>query len=196
MRKNVFVAALVAAVCLPGMALAGGTKSANNYVNPGDVSGPALPDTTGAVGASFTNGVSAGASKGDSGCKVSWQFKGLTGIADGQEIICVSNSTVSVSGANLQVATGLVVKMVVTGGAAKAKLDLFAEGTGCNKSGGVNPVKAYASHVVCYEPDLAYGVGGCTPFTVNPALGGICAVSFAPRPASPILATQGIFFAP
>lgn len=194
MRKNVWVAALAAAMCLPGLALAGGTKSANNYVNPVDVSAPALPDITGAVGTTFTNGVSQGASKGDSGCKVSFQFKGLTGIADGQNIICVSNATVSASSFNLQISTGLIVNIPMKKGGGKASIDLAAEGTGCSKSGGPqNPTKAYASQVTCYEPDPGYNPG-CQAFTLHPTLGQICLTNFAPRPSTPIIATQGLYF--
>ena len=202
MRSSRFMGVIVAGACLalasPGLA---GDKSQSTMANPGVPPTGGIPALTGPIGTTWTNQVSKGSTKGDNNCKIQVQLKGLTGLPDsdqipgtGDEVICVANSHVTLAGVT-PLNVGVVLRGEVKAGAVKIKADLFAEGSGCipNKKGG--PVVAqFDGQMTCYQPTLyAPGCGGFVPFASD-ATQGTCAASFPARPASPMIATQGISF--
>jgi hypothetical protein len=190
------------ALASPGLA---GDKSQSTMANPVVAPAGGIPALTGPIGTAWTNQVSKGKTKADNNCKIQVQLKGLTGIADtdgtpgtGDEVICVAPSHVTVAGLPLD--AGAVLRGEVKSGAVKIKADLFKEGTGCvpNKKG--NPlgnIAQFDGALTCYEKDPGY-VPGCATFaafTSDPTQGA-CALGFPVRPASNIIATQGISFIP
>jgi hypothetical protein len=78
----------------------------------------------------------------------------------------------------------------------KIKVDLFAEGTGCGDADLAGPTTvSYDSRLTCYAPDPAYDT--TQPLTIpfaSDANQGIVVGSYAARPASGLIATEGLFF--
>jgi hypothetical protein len=175
-------------------------KSQSTFVNPIGVTGAGAPALTGPIGTSWTNGTSKGKTKGDSNCNVQVKLGGLTlpdsdGTAgSGDEVICVVDSNVTVGGA-LFLSTSAVVRSEVKSGKIKIKANLQTEATGCIASEGGGPgVEQYDGRVTCYEPDALYP-NPPIPFASDPTQG-IYPAGFAPRPASALIATEGLHFAP
>lgn len=200
MRRFEVAAALVAGVCVafvpPALA---GDKSQSTLVNPVSLTGVGVPTLVNPIGLAWTNGSSKGKTKGDDKCRIKTQLKGLAlpdsdGIpGTGDEVICLGDSNVSVLGVPLS--TTAVLRGEVSSGKVKIKVDLFAEGTGCIPSKGGGPAVAqYEGRLTCYEPDPAYPAPPLG-FLSDPTQG-VYPAGFGPRPASPIIATQGIFFKP
>jgi hypothetical protein len=177
-----------------------GDKSQSTLVNPVLVTGVGTPALSGPIGAAWTNGVSKGKTKGDDKCKVQVQLGGLTlpnsdGIAgSGDEVICTADAQVTVSNA-LTLSTTAVFRGEVLNGKVKIKADLFAEATGCVPSlGGGLGVAQYDGRISCYEPDPAYP--DPPQGFVSDSSQGIYPAGFGPRPASNLIATQGLYFKP
>jgi hypothetical protein len=195
--RTALVIGLGWAVVSPAFA---GDKSQSTFVNPLGVTGGTTPALTGPIGPSWTNGVSKGKTKGDSKCKVQVKLGGV-GLPDsdgnagtGDEVICTADSHVTVGGA-LFLATTAVLRGEVKSGKVTIKADLAAEGTGCVASGGGGPgVQQYDGRITCYEPDPSYPPPPL-PFVSDPTQG-VYPAGFGPRPASPMIATQGLNFAP
>lgn len=199
MQSRVVVALLGAALVIPSLASAG-DKSQSTMVNPVAVTGAGIPALAGPIGASWTNGTSKGKTKGDDKCKVQVQLGPLT-LPDsdqlpgtGDEVICTADANVHVFTGALNLSTTAVFRGEIKSGKVKIKADLFAEGTGCMPAGSAFPVAQYDGRITCYQPDPAYP---------NPPLGfasdptqGIYPAGFGPRPASPMIATEGLFFKP
>lgn len=200
MRARRMIVAVGTALAMVSPALAG-DKAQSTLVNPLVLTGAAVPALAPPVGAAWTNGTSKGKTKGDDKCKVQIQLStlalpdsdGVPGTAD--EVICIADANVTIlPGAPLS--TSAVLRGEVGGGKVKIKVDLAAEGTGCIPSKGGGPgVIQYEGRITCYEPDLAYAPPLAPVFVSDPTQG-IVAGGFAPRPASPLIATEGIFFAP
>jgi hypothetical protein len=169
-------------------------KSQATLVNPLVVSGGGLPAVTGPVGTSWTNGTSKGKTQGDAKCNVSIQLGKLTGIPNsnpGDEttwVICISDAQITV-GPSTNLNTSLVTRGLVKKGTVKIKANLLTEGTGCGPG---QDVKQYSGRTVCYEPDPAYNPALTIPFVSDPNQGVIVG-GFAPRPASNLIAIEGIF---
>jgi hypothetical protein len=199
MRTRLTAVLIGAALILPGGVQAG-DKSQSSLVNPVAVANTAAPSLAGPIGTSFTNGTSKGKTKGGSNCKTQVQLKGLSGLADsdgtpgtGDEVICIVEAAVTLGNAALG-ANGAILRGEVKGGKVKIKADLAAEGTGC---GPTNPnVKNYDNRLTCYEPSAAYADcagGGRIPFTSDPTQC-VTVGSYPARPASNMIATEGLFF--
>jgi hypothetical protein len=193
------IVAVGAMLALAAPVLAG-DKSQSTLVNPVVLTGAGVPAITGTVSAVWTNGTSKGKTKGDDKCKVQVQLGGLTlpntdGVAgSGDEVICIADANVSV-GYAAPLSTTAVFRGEVLAGKVKIKADLFLEGTGCTpaKTGGPG-IAQYDGRITCYNADATYP---------DPPLGfasdssqGIYPAGFGPRPASSIIATQGLNFAP
>jgi len=200
MRVTRFAALVAAAALLaPGNAPAG-DKSQSTFTKPGGVTGVALPATTGPSSAAFTNGSSSGKSKGDDKCKVQIQLKGV-GLPDsdqlpgtGDEVICVSHASVSTGGIGLS--TSAIFRGEIKSGGVKIKADLFVEGIGCIPSKGGGPaVSQYEAQTSCYEPDGTYSPALSVAFASD-STQGVVIGSFAPRPATGLLANDGLSFLP
>ena len=184
------------------MAVAGfaGDKSQSTLVNPVVVTGAGTPALVAPIGTAWTNGASKGKTKGDDKCKVQVALSGLA-LPDsdgtpgtGDEVICTADANVSVSYA-VPLSTTAVFRSEVKSGKVSIKADLFAEGTGCipAKKGGPG-IAQYDGRITCYQPDPAYPAPP-VPFASDPTQG-IYPAGFGPRPASPMIATQGLNFIP
>jgi hypothetical protein len=199
MRVREIAMAVGAAAVMATPALAG-DKSQSTFVNPVVVPGVPVPALVPPVGPVFADGTSKGKTKGDDKCKVQVQLSGITlpdsdGVpGTGDEVICTADANVSV-GYAVPLSTTAVFRGEVAGGKVKIKADLFAEGTGCIPSKGGGPgVAQYDGRITCYMPDPGYPPPPL-PFASDPTQG-IYPAGFGPRPASPMIATQGLNFAP
>jgi len=178
-----------------------GDKSQSTFVNPVLVTGAGTPALVGPIGSTWTNGVSKGKTKGDDKCKVQVQLGGLTipntdGLpGTGDEVICTADANVVINAVS-STSTTAVFRGEVVSGKVKIKADLALEGTGCTPSGTAPPggIAQYDGRITCYQADPTYP---------NPTLGfasdptqGVYPFGFGPRPASPMIATQGLFFKP
>jgi len=175
-------------------------QAVSTLTNPVIVTGTPVPALSGPIGSAFTNGVSKGKSKGDAKCKVAIQLSGLS-LPDsdqtpgtGDEVICTADNSVTV-GLALPVSATAVLRGEVKSGKVKIKADLFAQATGCvpTKQGGPGVIQ-YDGRITCYEPDPAYP-NPPIPFASDPTQG-VYPAGFAPRPASNLIATEGIYYSP
>jgi len=200
MRKFGFVATLVAGACMAFVPpVLAGDKSQSTLANPEAVPGVGVPPLLPPIGAAWTNGTSKGKTKGDDKCRVQVQLKGVAlpdsdGIpGTGDEIICTADANVTLGGAPLN--TTAVLRGEIAGGKVKIKADLFAEGTGCLPAKGGGPgIVQYDGRLTCYGPDPGYPPPPLG-FLSDPTQG-VYPIGFGPRPASPLIATQGLFFKP
>ena len=191
----------VAVAMLPAGARAG-DKAGSTLINPVGFPSPALgnPILAGPVGTAFTNGTSKGKTKGDDKCKVQVKLSGLT-LPDsdqlpgtGDEVICLGEATVFITG--LPIVQATVLRGEVKSGGVKISVDLSLEGVGCVPEGGLSNVPVYDSRLTCYEPDAAF-----TPVINLPLSSTLThtykqGVHLGPgvgRPAV-MLATQGLHF--
>jgi hypothetical protein len=210
------ILAIGATLIVPGLGQSG-DKSQNTLVSPIAMPGTAFPPAAGVVGASWVNGTSRGTTKGDTRCKLQIQMKGLVGLPDsdgipntGDEVICLTYAHVNVDPGtvNLLHDTSSVFRGEVRNGTVKIKADLLAEGTGCTPGGSSFPVAQFGFEMTCYEPDPVYAAsvecaevaGMYRPF-ISDFSQGVCTgpaggTPFMDAPASPVIATNGIFFAP
>ncbi len=201
MRSTTFVGVLAGGACLAIATTAlAGDKSQSTLVNPVVVTGVGVPALVPPIGAAWTNGSSKGKTKGDDKCKVQLQLSGLA-LPDsdqtsgtGDEVICTADSNISL-GYAAPISTTAVLRGEIKSGKVKIKADLAAEGTGCvpAKKGGPG-LAQYDGRITCYEADPGYPAPPL-PFTSDPTQG-VYPLGFAPRPASAMIATQGLNFAP
>ncbi len=191
-------AGLTLALASPGLA---GDKAQSTLVNPVAVTGAGVPALAPPIGAAWSNGVSKGKTKGDDKCKVQIQLKTLAlpdsdgTIGSGDEVICIADAQVSVLPVPITLSTSAVLRGEVASGQVKIKADLALEGTGCipAKQGGPGIIQ-YDGRITCYAPDAAYPP---PPLAfASDATQGIYPAGFGPRPASALIATEGLFFAP
>jgi len=199
--KVTTIAALFAATTLLASSHAlAGDKSQSTFTKPAAPSGAPLPPVVGPISPAFTNGSSAGKSKGDDKCKVQIQLKGLA-LPDsdqiagtGDEVICISHANIVLAGVT-PLSTTAVFRGEIKSGGVKIKADLFAAGTGCIPSKGGGPgISQYESQTACYAPDPGYPPPPI-PFVSDPTQG-VFPAGFGPRPASGLLATDGLTFLP
>lgn len=200
MRSSRLVGVVAAGACLT-LASTGiaGDSSQSTFVNPVVLTGSSVPALTPPIGGAWTNGVSKGKTKGDDKCKVQISLGGVglpdsDGVAgSGDEVICIADASVSL-GYGVPLNTSAVLRGEVKAGKVSIKADLAASGTGCvpAKKGGPG-LAQYDGRVACYQP-VAYPPPPL-PFTGDPTQG-VYPAGFAPRPGSPMIATQGLNFAP
>jgi hypothetical protein len=148
-------AALVATVIL-GLTASGsiaGDKIGSSFVDNTSLSG----GSNGFTNAISTNAVySVGASK-SAACKLKVQFKGLTGLSDGDLLICLPGADVKATGLPAGGAgnsVAMTVKWTALTGKALGKADLrnIAGGLGC---GSVDSI-SWNGELDCYLPDGGY----------------------------------------
>lgn len=195
MRLRVIGVLVGTALVVPGLAPAA-DKSQSTMVNPAVLSAAPVPTLTGPISAAWQNGVSKGKVQGDAKCKIAVQMAGLAisnsdGIpGTGDEVICLTDSQVTQGAVPL--VTTLVRRGEIKSGKVQIKQDLTAEGAGCSPSGGGSNAKSYLTNTACYEPDPTYAPAIIIPFASDPTQGII--LGTPPRPASPLIATEGIYF--
>lgn len=144
MRK--FVGATIGALAFAAVASAGGDKAQTAFVDPSSIDG-------GANG--FTNGVSSGKSK-SGGCTTQIQLKGLSGINDGDQIICTGSADVKAAALPAGGAGNSVVWIVpAKAGGIKIKSSVAIIDVGGNHCGSTKAT-AINSEARCYKPDSGY----------------------------------------
>jgi len=193
--------ALTAPLWAAAAPAAAADKLQASLVNPGVAGGNALPALVGPISGAWINGQSKGASVGDDKCRIQVRAARLDtsvlpdsdGIAGtGDEVICLGYSNLSL-GYVTPVRTTAVMRGEVTGGKLNIRVNLFAEGVGCTPTGKgpPNPLASFDSRIDCYAPDPSYPPPPVT-FASDPTQG-IYPSAFAPRPASGLIMTQGLF---
>jgi hypothetical protein len=198
MRKSI---GLIATAALALTASIGWTadKVASSYVDTTSLSGGS---------AGFTNGISTNAtystgSSKSSSCKIKIQFKGVTGLSDGDELICLPGADVKAvslppGGAGNSVAMTVVYSALTGKAQGKADLRKIEGGLGCGSQDAIS----YNGELDCYLPDAGYdaeaacaGIWLAPDATSTDNLLGICQ-GVVPgfrigTPASALLAEQG-----
>jgi len=206
MSKRVAIAMVIGAVALllPGVGGARGTFL--RMVNPAFIAFPPIPPLAGPVGLSFVPGVSQGIVERPNNCRQSITLRGLDGVepsdgipGTGDEIICLAHMWMAFDGPSFGT---LVMRGEVLGSRDDARTFITArfdqETTLCTRIGARGESAYYeARGTRCYEPDPLYGlvVGPLlsVPFTSDPTQGFVLG-TYAPRPRSPLIATEGLWF--
>jgi len=174
-------------------------KSSMTMVNPTALGGSAAPALLGTGGAGWANGTSKGRYKTDDRCRFLVRAARLTlansdGLpGSGDEVICIADAIVTAAGPTV-VETSTVLRGEVRDGKLRIKINLMAEGTGCVPAGAGATRRVYDTRFTCWQADPSYPDPPVS--FVSDASQGVYPTSFAPRPASPILATGGLNFAP
>lgn len=190
--------ALSLAVTVGGMASAGTLKTKDALVSVGATSGTTNPALSGPFSSAFSNATSKGTTAGDSKCTLQVQLVKMTGIpdtttttagTDDTRVICIIDNQNATGSTSLGQASAILRGTVKKGGM-KIKVNLTAEGIPCSTGGG-NQV--FDGRTACYEPDPAYNPAITLPFSSD-ASQGVIVFSYAPRPASKLIATQGLAF--
>ena len=196
MRTRLVLAAVVGSiVAVAPLGALAADKRQSNMVNPGAVSGFGNSVLAPPIGVTFTNNVSKGKTKGDDKCVQQVQLIGLVGLLDsnplvaGDEVICIVESGVT-PGPGAPIIQGAVLRGEVKSAKVKIKADLSLEGVGCVPDPGGSDVRIFDARITCYEPDLGYAPFLAPVFASDPTQG--IALGGAPRPATPMIATEGI----
>ena len=169
-------------------------KIQSTLEQPASVTGTVPPPLTGPFSAAWIAGRSKGGVK-DVGCKVQVKLSGTglgtgDGLAgSGDEVICLGDANIAYEGINLQ--TTAVFRGERLRGMVSIRLDLARETNGL--CGGVDNLVVYDSRLTCYEPDPAYAPTLTNQF-VSDSTQGVVVGSYAPRPASALIATQALLF--
>lgn len=139
--KSIIVTVLV--LGLGSAALAGGDKTSETCVDISSLNG-------GSNG--FVNGSSSSKIK-SGGCKLQVQLKGLSGISDGDILICLGEADVRATALPPGAfGNSVVLRGVAKAGSLKMKADLAAIGCG---AAGVTAIN-WNGNLKCYKPDATY----------------------------------------
>ena len=184
---------IVVALCIVNSALAL-DKLQSTLQQPGGVTGMTPPALAGPLSTAWITGTSKGSIK-DVGCKVQVKLShtnlgtgdGVPG--NGDEVICLGDASIAYEGINL--ATTAVFRGERASGTVNIKVDLAVETSGPGGCGAVDNLVIYDSRLSCYEPDPTYTVTFTNPFKSDPTQG-VVVGAYAPRPASPLIATQAL----
>src|SRR5262249_36912276 len=143
--RTIFVVAGIV-LLIGSTSFAGGDKAANAVADPSGLNG-------GANG--FTNGTSAGAVK-SAGCKIQGKIAGITGLADGDVVICIGAGAVygTPLGPSTLLGNAAIIRGVHTGGQINFKADLT--GVGCGNATLSAKIVSLDPTFACYKPDAAY----------------------------------------
>ena len=191
--RTVTVVVLVAILCVTGSALAL-DKLQSAIQQPEGVTGMSLPALAGPLSTKWIRGMSKGSLK-HIGCKIQVKLSHTDlGTGDGtpgtgDEVICLGDANIAYESTNLP--TTAVFRGERNAGAISIKLDLAVETTGPGSCGAVNDLVVYDARLTCYEPDPAYAPTFSQAFSSDPTQG-VVVGAYAPRPASPLIATQAI----
>jgi hypothetical protein len=144
MRRTLTVATVV--LVIGSAAFAGGDKSANPMVDASSLNG-------GSNG--FSNGTSSAAIK-SSGCTLQGKIKGLSGLADGDVVLCIGAAAVlgTPLGPGTPLGNAALVRGVHSGGQVKFKADLTA--VGCGDPGTAAKIVSFNPVFACFKPDATY----------------------------------------
>jgi hypothetical protein len=191
--RAVTVVVLGATLCVASSALAL-DKIQSTLEQPRGVTGTSLPPLAGPFSTAWVAGTSKGSFK-HLGCKLQVKLSHTNlGTGDGtpgtgDEVICLGDANIAYEGANLP--TTAVFRGERNAGGISIKLDLAQETTGPGSCGAVDDLVVYDARITCYEPDPTYAVSFSQPFQSD-ATQGVVVGAYAPRPSSPLIATQAI----
>ena len=193
MPSRAVTLSLAATLCIVSSALAL-DKIQSVLEQPEGVTGTSLPALAGPFSTAWVAGTSKGSLK-HIGCKIQVKLSHTTlGTGDGtpgtgDEVICLGDANIAYEGANLP--TTAVFRGERNAGAISIKLDLAQETTGPGSCGAVDNLVVYDARLTCYEPDPMYHPTFSQSF-VSDASQGVVVGAYAPRPSSPLIATQAL----
>ena len=184
---------LAAILAIPSSGLAA-DKILSTMERPAGTTGMAPPPLAGPLSTAWIPGTSKGSLK-HIACKLQVKLShtnlgtgdGMPGTGD--EVICLGDANIAYEGANL--ATTAVFRGERNAGAISIKLDLAQETTGPGSCGAVDDLVVYDARLTCYEPDPTYNPAFSQSFVSDPTEG-VVVGGYAPRPASPLIATQAL----
>jgi len=193
--RVVTAVALVVILCMAVSASAL-DKLQSALEQPGGLTGTSLPALAGPLSTMWIPGTSKGTLK-HSGCKFQVRLSHTNlGTGDGtpgtgDEVICLGDANIAYEGVSLP--TTAVFRGERNAGAINIKIDLAAETTGPGGCGAVDNLVVYDARLTCYEPDPDYDsmVTFTEAFQSDPTQG-VVVGTYAPRPATPLIATQAI----
>ena len=144
MRKLVIVA--IGILALAPAALAGGDKSTSTFADITSING-------GSNG--FANGTSGGTSK-SGGCTIQLAMKGLSGLTDGDNVICTGCADVRAAALGPNPAGNCVVWAIpAKKGSIKTKSSVGIIDVAGQHCGSTQTV-SFNAQTTCYKPDLSY----------------------------------------
>lgn len=146
MRKFLVLAAATVMLGSAQISWAGGDANSEAFVDPSSIAGGA----NGFTNIISSGGTSSGKSKAGK-CLLQIQFKGISGYADGTQLICIAEADVRASAlpAGLY-GNSIVLRGVFKAGGAKFKADL--KKVGCGSADAI----AIKGYMKCYAPNAAY----------------------------------------
>ncbi len=199
---RVLVITGVVVALMPTMATGRGTSL--RMTNPPFIEFPPIPSLVGPIGDAFILGRSRGKVSRDDNCRLTIRLKGLDVIppsdgipGTGDEIVCLLHVWMDFDGPRF----GTLITRGEVGGSSGA-VDMgirakFGQEPGlCTRIGQfLKGTDSYyeSRGVRCYEPDPSYAPEITAPFGSDPTQGFVLG-GYAPRPASPLIATEGLFF--
>jgi hypothetical protein len=197
--------ALLGLVLLTPGGASGKEGTSFRMVNPRFIGFPPTPPLTGVLGSAFRPGVSTGRVLRPNNCRQKIRLKDLFSlpasddrIGTGDEIICLVHAWMDLGGPRFGT---IVMRGEVRrdrGGRLQAEIvaRLDKETTLCQPVGVGDTAQDtyYESHGTrCYEPDPTYAPAITVPFATD-ATQGLVLGAYAPAPASPLIATEGLYF--
>ena len=202
--RSVCAVLTLAAVLAPGW-VRGREGTSFRMVNPRFVGFPPTPVLTGPVGRTFRPGVSVGSVLRQNNCRLRVRLKYLFSlpVSDGQrgtgdEVICLVHAWMDLEGPNFGTIVMRGELRPEQGGRTSVEaVALLDEETAlCTPVGTADHGRDvyYETRVThCYEPDPSYDPPLTVPFASDPTQGLVLG-AYAPRPTSPLIATEGLFF--
>jgi len=190
-RRTVFLLAAILTVTSTSLAA---DKILSTLEQPEGTTGVAPPPLAGPLSTAWIPGTSKGTLK-HIACKFQVKLSHTNlGTGDGtpgtgDEVICLGDANIAYEGANLP--TTAVFRGERNAGAVSIKLDLAQETTGPGSCGAVDDLVVYDARLTCYEPDPSYAPTFSQAFSSDPAQG-VVVGAYAPRPTSPLIATQAV----
>jgi len=206
MSPRLPVVLALAVLCMLLAEVAGAAGTFLRMVNPPFIGFPPAPPLTGPVGNAFVGNVSRGLVERTNNCRQNVKLRRLAGIppsdgipGTGDEIICLAHMWMAFDGPRFGT---LVMRGEVLGSRRDSRTFITArfdiETMLCRRISAQGDDSYYeARGTRCYEPDPLYGsvVGPLlnAPFASDPTQGFVLG-EYAPRPASPLIAAEGLYF--
>ena len=190
-RRTVFLLAAILTVTSTSLAA---DKILSTLEQPEGTTGVAPPPLAGPLSTAWIPGTSKGTLK-HIACKFQVKLSHTNlGTGDGtpgtgDEVICLGDANITYEGANLE--TTAVFRGERNAGGISIKLDLAQETSGPGRCGAVDNLVVYDARLTCYEPDAGYAPTFSQSFQSDPTQG-VVVGAYAPRPASPLIATQAL----
>ncbi len=199
------IAAVVLVATLAPVGATGKEGTSFRMVNPRFVGFPPPPNLTGPIGRTFRPGVSSGRVLRPNNCRQKVRLKDLFLLPEsdgepgtGDEIICLAHAWMDFGGPRF----GTIVMRgeVRPDRGGRSGVDIVAqideETTLCTPVGVADTgrdvyYESRGTH--CYEPDPTYHPSITVPFASD-STQGLVLGAYAPRPKTPLIATEGLFF--